>query len=162
LDSEINELYNHPKVKSMVSLTKGEGFGRPLLEFSLTKKPVITTGWSGHVDFLQPETSGLMGGKLTKIHPSAQQKDMLIEGSEWFSVDHRQIGHYLNDVFKNYKEWAVKGKRQAHYSRMNFSFKKMEEQLEGLLSKYLPVFSKKVELKLPSLKKINLPKLTKI
>ena len=33
-DVEINELYNHPKVKAMLSLTKGEGFGRPLLEFS--------------------------------------------------------------------------------------------------------------------------------
>ena len=29
-DSEINELYNHPKVKAMVSLTKGEGFGRTI------------------------------------------------------------------------------------------------------------------------------------
>ena len=54
-DSEINELYNHPKVKSMVSLTKGEGFGRPLLEFSLTNKPVIASNWSGQTDFLKSE-----------------------------------------------------------------------------------------------------------
>ena len=54
-DSEMNELYNHPKIKAMVNLTKGEGFGRPLLEFSLVKKPIITTGWSGHTDFLNPE-----------------------------------------------------------------------------------------------------------
>ena len=35
----------------MVSLTKGEGFGRPLLEFSLVKKPIITTNWSAHTEF---------------------------------------------------------------------------------------------------------------
>ena len=52
-DSEMNELYNHSKVKAMVNLTKGEGFGRPLLEFSLTKKPIIATAWSGHIDFLK-------------------------------------------------------------------------------------------------------------
>ena len=52
-NSEINELYNHSKVKAMISLTKGEGFGRPLLEFTQTKKPVITTGWSGHIDFFK-------------------------------------------------------------------------------------------------------------
>ena len=40
-DSEMNGLYNHSKIKSMVSITKGEGFGRPLLEFSVTGKPVI-------------------------------------------------------------------------------------------------------------------------
>ena len=39
-NQEMNELYNHPKVKSMVSITKGEGFGRPLLEFSMTGKPM--------------------------------------------------------------------------------------------------------------------------
>jgi len=42
-DVEMNELYNHSKIKAMVNLTKGEGYGRPLLEFSLTKKPIITT-----------------------------------------------------------------------------------------------------------------------
>jgi|TARA_R110000823_G_scaffold160004_1_gene291401 glycosyltransferase involved in cell wall biosynthesis len=163
-DREMNELYNHSKVKAMVNLTKGEGFGRPLLEFSLSNKPVITTGWSGQIDFLQPKLSGLMGGKLTKIHPSAQQKDMLIEGSEWFSVDHNHIGHFFNDVITNYKEWKVKGKRQGYYSRTNFSFQNMEEQLDSLLSKYVPVLSKKLELKLPKLggSKLQLPKLKKV
>jgi len=161
-DSEINELYNHPKVKSMVSLTKGEGFGRPLLEFSLTNKPVIATNWSGHTDFLKKDFTQLMGGKLTKIHQSAQQKDMLIEGSEWFSVDHSEIGRCLVDVFKNYKEYKVKGKRQGYYSRSNFSFSKMEEQLDEILTKSIPDFPKQVELKLPKLNKIELPKLKKV
>jgi glycosyltransferase involved in cell wall biosynthesis len=149
---EVNELYNHPKVKAMVSLTKGEGFGRPLLEFSLTNKPVITTGWSGQVDFLKPNFSALMGGKLTKIHPSAQQKDMLVEGSEWFTVDPNHIGHFFNDVFTNYKDWKLKGKQQGNYSRSNFSFRKMEQQLQSLLSKYTPELPVQVELKLPKLK----------
>jgi hypothetical protein len=63
-DTEINELYNNPKVKAMVSLTKGEGFGRPLLEFSLVKKPIITTNWSGHTDFLHYKNNVLLNGEL--------------------------------------------------------------------------------------------------
>jgi len=162
-DSEINELYNHPKVKSMVSLTKGEGFGRPLLEFSLTNKPVIATNWSGHTDFLKKDFTQLMGGKLTKIHQSAQQKDMLIEGSEWFSVDHSEIGRCLVDVFKNYKEYKVKGKRQGYYSRSNFSFSKMEEQLDEILTNNLPNFPEQVTLSLPQFdSKPALPKLKKV
>jgi len=157
-DEEMNELYNHPKVKSMVSLTKGEGFGRPLLEFSLTNKPIITTNWSGHIDFLKPDFTSLLGGQLTPIHPSAQVKDMLIEGSQWFSVDQGQIGYYLNNVFDNYKEYQVKGKRQGFYSRSNFSFDKMKTQLKEILEENLPNLPKKVQLKLPNLKKISLPK----
>ena len=157
-DKEMNELYNHSKIKAMISLTKGEGFGRPLLEFSLTNKPIIASGWSGHLDFLNPEFTALLGGKLTQIHPSAQVKDMLIENSQWFSADHGHIGHFMNDVFENYKEWQVKGKRQGFYSRTNFSFEKMKEQLKDILTKNLPELPKQVKLKLPKLNKIELPK----
>jgi glycosyltransferase involved in cell wall biosynthesis len=51
-DNEMNSLYNHPKVKAHISLTKGEGFGIPLLEATISQKPIIASGWSGHVDFL--------------------------------------------------------------------------------------------------------------
>jgi hypothetical protein len=156
-DQEMNELYNHPKVKAMISLTKGEGFGRPLLEFSLTNKPVITTGWSGHTDFLKPEFSALMGGTLTNVHPSAAN-DFLLKEAQWFSVDHNHVGHFITDVFGNYKDWKVKGKRQGYFSRTNFSFEKMEEQLNNIFSTNVPELPKKVELKIPNLKEIKLPK----
>tara|TARA_R110001592_G_scaffold26674_8_gene99591 strand:+ start:8038 stop:9354 length:1317 start_codon:yes stop_codon:yes gene_type:complete len=161
-DTEMNEIYNHPKIKSMVSLTKGEGFGRPLLEFSLTNKPIITTGWSGQIDFLNPEFTVLLPGTLENIHPSAQVKDMLIEGSQWFSVSQEKVGYYLNDVFDNYKDYKVKGKRQGYFSRTNFSFDKMKEQLDEILTSSIPDFPKQVELKLPKLNKIKLPKLKKV
>ena len=160
-DSEMNELYNHSKVKAMVSLTKGEGFGRPLLEFSLTKKPIITTGWSGHIDFLKPNMSILLPGTLTQVHPSAANQWLLKE-SQWFSVDTGQMGAYLKDVFENYKNYTEKAKMQGSYSKNNFSYEKMKEKTDELFTKYIPEFPKQVELKLPQLKKIELPKLKKI
>ncbi len=160
-DSEINEIYNHPKVKAMVSLTKGEGFGRPLLEFSLTNKPIITTNWSGHIDYLNPEYTTLLPGKLTNIHPSAAN-NMLLQDAEWFSVDHGHVGHYLKDVFENYKTYSEKAKRQGYHSRTNFSFDKMKEKLDNILTERVPAFPSKVELKLPQLQKIELPKLKKV
>jgi glycosyltransferase involved in cell wall biosynthesis len=160
-DSEMNELYNHPKVKSMVSLTKGEGFGRPLLEFSLTKKPIITTGWSGHIDFLKPNMTTLLPGMLTTVHPSAANQWLLKE-SQWFSVDTGQMGAYLKDVFENYKNYIEKAKMQGSYSKNNFSFEKMKEKVDELFTKYIPEFPKEVKLQLPKLKKIELPKLKKV
>ena len=160
-DSEMNELYNHSKVKAMVNLTKGEGFGRPLLEFSLTKKPIITTAWSGHIDFLKSNMSILLPGNLTSVHPSAAN-NMLLKESQWVSVDAGQAGAYLKDVFENYKNYTEKAKMQGSYSKNNFSFEKMKEQIDTILTKYVPEFPKQVELKLPQLKKIELPKLKKI
>ena len=158
-DEQINSIYNHSKVKAMVSLTRGEGFGRPLLEFSLTGKPIITTNWSGHIDFLNPEFTTLLGGQLTPIDKSAQVKDMLIEGSKWFSPNHGEIGSKFKDVFENYKNYTDGGKRQAYYSKTNFSFEKMQELLGELLETNVPEISKQVQLELP---KLQLPKLQKL
>jgi glycosyltransferase involved in cell wall biosynthesis len=161
LDTEINELYNHPKIKAMVNLTKGEGYGRPLLEFSLTKKPIITTNWSGHTDFLNPEFTTMLPGNLTNVHPSAANQFLLKE-SQWFSVDLGYVGTSIKDVFENYKKYTDRAKRQAHKSKTEFSWDKMKDKIDELFTKYLPEFPKQVELKLPTLKKIELPKLQKI
>ena len=157
-DSDVNELYNHPKIKSMVSATKGEGFGRPLLEFALTGKPTIATGWSGHIDFLNPKFAPIMGGKLTKLDQSSIQKDVLIEGSEWFDVDHGHLGHYLKDVKKNYKQWEKKGRTLSSRLKKNFSYEAMKSLLIDILDKNVNVPTQ-IELKLPEIKGVELPKL---
>ena len=157
-DIEMNQLYNHPKVKAMVSLTKGEGFGRPLLEFSLTKKPVIASGWSGHIDFLNSEFTSLLPGRLENVHDSAAVPNMILKESQWFSVDHGAIGHYLKDVFENYKKYTDGAKRQAFKNKKEFSWEAMKNKVNELFTQHIPDLPKKIELKLPNLKKIELPK----
>ena len=161
-DEEMNEIYNHPKVKSMVSFTKGEGFGRPLLEFSLINKPIIASGWSGHLDFLHRDYVALCGGKLIDLHKSVQIKGMLIEGSKWFDVDHNYINHFYNDVFNNYDLWLNKAKDQGKHSRKNYSFDKMTKKISELFDKNLKDVPKKMELKLPGIDKIKMPKKNKL
>jgi glycosyltransferase involved in cell wall biosynthesis len=151
-DSEMNELYNHPKVKAMVSLTKGEGFGRPLLEFSLTKKPIITTNWSGHLDFLHKNFNILLGGELKNVDPSASVQDMILTESQWFNVNLIEVNNALTDLYKNYKNYIESGKKQAARSRNHFSYNQMKNLLDTTLINHLPIFPQEVQLKLPELK----------
>jgi len=157
-DSEMNELYNHPKVKAMISLTKGEGFGRPLLEFTLSKKPLITTAWSGQMDYLNPEFTNLIPGQLTQVHPSAANQWLLAE-SQWFTPDMGHVGFYLKDVFENYKNYTDKAKRQAYKSKNEFNWDNMKVKLDEILTEKLPVFPSQVKITLPQLKKVELPKI---
>lgn len=154
-DSEINNLYNHPKVKSMIYLGHGEGFGRPLLEFSVLKKPIIAAAWSGHMDFLNMEYTAMVGGEIKPIHASAVVKNMLIPESSWFYIDENQAEFHMKDVYEKYEKYVEKAKRQSHRSRTDFSLSKMKEELSQYLEK-VPVVQ---GLKLPQLKKIELPKL---
>jgi hypothetical protein len=160
-DEDMNDLYNHSKVKAMVSFTKGEGFGRPLLEFTLSEKPVIASGWSGHIDFLDKDASILVGGELKQIHASAVIPNMLIEDSQWFAPNDGQAGHALKEIFENYKQFLPGAKKQANISKNKFSLDKMTERLSQILDEKTKPIPKFIPLELPKLNKIDLPKLKK-
>jgi len=154
-DADVNHLYNHPKVKAMINLTKGEGFGRPLLEFTQSKKPIIASNWSGHLDFLNPDFTSLVPGEVKQVHESVVQDRLILKESKWFQFDINFAQLLMKDYFNSYKGYQVKGKRLGHYCKTNFSFEKMQEKLEEIMDKNAP---KKVEIKLPNIKKISLPK----
>lgn len=161
-DEEMNSLYNHPKVKAHISLTKGEGFGRPLLEASISGKPVIASGWSGHMDFLNPEDSVLVGGELKQIHPSSVWDGVLIKESSWFSPDVQQVANAIASVFMNYEEFRKKAHKLGKENSKKFSYQSIQKRTWELLDKYVPDFPKQVPLVLPTLKKVELPKLNKV
>ena len=161
-DDEMNELYNHHKIKAMISLTHGEGFGRPLLEFSLTGKPVIASGWSGQLDFLNKEFSILLHGELKKIHQSTVQERMLIEDSKWFYPHDNHTQFILTDVVHNYKSYKDKAKKQKEFSKENFSFEIMKNQIQDIFKNHMPNFPKKLEINLAGLEEIKMPKKEKV
>jgi hypothetical protein len=150
-DQEMNNLYNHPKVKALVSLTKGEGFGRPLLEFTTTGKPVIVSEWSGQLDFLRKEYNCLIPGTLENVHSSAVVKDMILKEAKWFKPDDSKTHNYLTDVFKTYKNYLISAEKQKEYTLDNFTLEHMERKLDEILSRYLPTFPELVEVDLSNL-----------
>ena len=75
-------LFKHPKIKSLVSFTDGEGFGRPLLEATMTGLPILCSGWSGQLDFTDKERNILLGGKLEQIPKSVVWEDILRSSKE--------------------------------------------------------------------------------
>jgi len=154
-DKEMNSLYNHPKVKAHVSFTKGEGFGRPLLEASISAKPVIASGWSGQLDFLDKENAVLVGGELKPIHESSVWDTVLIRESTWFAPDMNQCANALYAVFKNYNSFKKKAVLLAKDNRKKFSYETIRQRTFEIFNKYIPEFPKQVKLTLPTLKKIE-------
>ena len=161
-DKEMNLLNNDPKIKAFVSFTKGEGFGRPLLEGAITGKPVIVSNWSGHIDFIKPEHNILIGGELKKVHKTAANQ-FLLSDSQWFNIDTNIANRAMKDVFKHYKKYLVNSRKQTQYIKNNWTFDVMAEKLNSLLPK-VEATPQMQSLKLPKLKKlgdkkIELPKL---
>jgi glycosyltransferase involved in cell wall biosynthesis len=152
-NEEMNSLYNHPKIKSMVSITKGEGFGRPLLEFSMTGKPIIASNWSGHKDFLPMDKAIMVGGKLVEVHDSAVD-DFIIKGSKWFKANYVEFVEVLKIVKRDYDNFKNNSEELRKNNSENFSLSNMTIKFKEILTPY--IFEK------PKEHKIILPKLTKV
>ena len=154
--SEMNGLYEHPKVKAMLNFTKGEGFGRPLLEFSLTGKPILVSGWSGHIDFLK-QGAVLLEGELKPVHESAADQFLLRE-SQWFNVNISKALVAIKDVYKNYDKYKTASFQLGKQNKQNFSLSKMTKLFDTILNQYgiytkaQPKFQ---QLQLPKLKMLN-------
>jgi len=167
---EMNKLYNHPKVKSFVSLTHGEGFGRPMLEASMVGLPVITSAWSGQMDFLSEIDSMLLGGEIKPVPKSQIWKDIIIEESQWFNVNETQAYKAMNHCFTNYDEVKEKALNLMKINRDKFTLNKMADKLDKIITPYVDKVPTQVGLNLPKLKKvgsteqpkIKLPKLKKL
>jgi glycosyltransferase involved in cell wall biosynthesis len=136
--------------------TKGEGFGRPLLEFTTTGKPVIASGWSGQVDFLDKDKSILIGGTLEDVHDSSVQKDMILKESKWFKPNDQDVARAYKETFKNYKKYIVPAKKQRSRTLKEFKLADMFVLVDKILKEKLPEFPQQVELNLPPL---DLPKI---
>jgi glycosyltransferase involved in cell wall biosynthesis len=152
-DEEMNELYNHPKVKGMVSITKGEGFGRPLLEFSMTGKPIIASNWSGHKDFLPIDKAVLIGGTLTEVHDSAVDT-FILKGSKWFTANYNEFGEVMSIVYNQYEKFIERSENLRLENSVKFTMEEMKNKLATYLQPIIPQ-PKMVDIKLPKLEKIK-------
>jgi len=151
-EDEMSSLYHHPKVKAMISFTKGEGYGRPLCEFSLTGKPILVTKWSGHLDFLPEENTVFLEGALDNIHESSADQ-FLMKEAKWFQVNYSFAAGMLDKVFNNYKTYLNKSKGLVGNTKKNFSLQSMHDKFKVILDKYVKV-PEFVSLKLPEIKKL--------
>jgi len=150
--AQMNGLYEHPKVKAMINFTKGEGFGRPLLEFSLTGKPVIVSNWSGHLDFLK-SGAVLLEGELKEVHESAAD-NFLLKEAKWFNVNVSKSLPVIKDVYKSYDKYKVNSFQLGKQNKQNFSLEKMTKLFDTILNQY-GIYSKKQ----PTFQPMQLPKL---
>ena len=167
-------LYNLPKVKAMLSCTHGEGFGRPLAEATCCDLPVIATGWSGQMDFLNERQSTFIAGELKSVPKSMIWKPILVEPSKWFCADEGDIIRKLRFFKKNYRKLKHNAKILGMTNRGKHSLDAMKKEFNKTIDRVIEVIPetpKPVSLKLPKLQKkteskppakIKLPKLKKV
>jgi hypothetical protein len=153
-ESEMNSLYNHPKVKAHVSFTHGEGYGHPLLLSTLSGKPLFVSNWSGHLDFLDPNLCKTLKGEVKPL-PKDCVNDWLIDGSSWFTVNYQEASETMRHCFYNYSGYKENAEKLRVRNAEQFSNQAMDKAFHALLDQYVPKFATETKLVLPKLKKVE-------
>ena len=162
-ESDMSNLYHHPKVKAMLSFAKGEGYGRPMAEFTLTGKPIIASGWSGQMDFLPPDNAVLLEGSLTQVDDSAADQFCMKE-AQWFTVNYSNAANKIYDVYNKYDSYLEKSKGLRENTLKNFTLDNMHDRFTQILDTYVRKAPQIVPFNIPKVNtsKMQIPKLNKV
>jgi len=98
-DSELTEgqmAYLYEEADAVVIPSRAEGFGLPVAEAMLKKVPVITTGYSGQMDFADDENAWLLDYEIKKA-----ESQLGLVNSYWAEPDVQQLKKVMRYLFEN-------------------------------------------------------------
>jgi len=121
-DEEIAGLYKNQKIKALVTATRGEGYGLPLLEAAAAGTPVIATNWSGHLDFLNNGKWLKLDYKLQNVHPGKVDGQIFVENSKWAEVDEADFKKKVRKFRKSPEKPRAWADELAEKIKQGYSF----------------------------------------
>lgn len=135
-EGELTALYTHPKVKALISLSHGEGFGLPIFEAAGYGLPVITTEWSGHTDFMYCENKegkvkphfARVDFTLQPVQPEAVWNGVIEKDTMWAFPVGNSAKTQMRAVYKDHDRYRGQAKRLAAHIEKEFASDKIYEQ----------------------------------
>ncbi len=131
--SEMGSLYRHPQVKALINLTRGEGFGLPILEAAVNDLPVIATNWSGHLDFMGLGKFVTVDYVLKTIPPERVDKQIFVEGVRWADPSEEDFKKRVRKFRSSHdvpKQWAAS---LGKIIRDKFNTKQIQNRYSAIL-----------------------------
>ena len=154
-EQEMHSLYSDPKIKALVSLSHGEGYGLPHFEAAYSGLPVIAPEYGGYVDFLAMPVKSKKGKRekikpffarvdyeLKKVNPESVWEGVVHADSMWCYPEQGSYKMRLREVYKDHGRFLKQAKTLQAWVLENFSSKKI---ISEMLEATVPVFGPSVE-----------------
>jgi glycosyltransferase involved in cell wall biosynthesis len=140
-EQELHSLYVHPKIKALINLGHGEGFGLPLFEAAYSGLPVITHEFGGQSDFLYAPKKDKKADKeklrphfskvkwdLKPVQPETHWKGVIEPDQQWAYPTANSSRLAMREAVKNYGMVKGEAKRLKKWLVKEFAESKKYEQ----------------------------------
>ena len=150
-ESDINSLYNDPRVKAYITTTHGEGYGLPIFEAAYSGLPVIAPNWSGHLDFLRAPVTNEKSGKtktkslflktrceVKEVNKEALMPGIIMEGSRWAYTDEKHFKKNLRSLINSDASYKKEAKILQDHLKREYTLSAINEKFYSVFSELLP------------------------
>jgi len=120
----------HSRGDCYVSLHKGEGWGYPLFEAACRGKPVVATGFSGPMDYLDPERHWLVRHSVAPVQQSYAYYHPTMH---WAEPDIGDASAHIRQVYENPQRARERALQAAEALTKAFSLEAVGESAKGRL-----------------------------
>lgn len=121
---QMTGLYTNDKIKAMVNIAHGEGFGLPMFEAAREGLPITTIGWSGQLDFLNHGGKDYFNEVDYSIQPVQREviwKNVIDSDQMWAYADQGSYKMALRKIFKKYDKYKELAEELKEINKEKFS-----------------------------------------
>jgi len=113
--------------------TRGEGWGRPIMEALAMRLPTIASNWSAQLEFMDPDHCWLIPGRLVAVDGDLRLwQDCGKAGHRWFEADVDAIRDAMRDIAADPAAARVKAAPHRDLLTQRFSSARIAEQIISL------------------------------
>jgi len=145
-EQQMASLYNPEYVDCYISATHGEGFGIPLFNAACNSIPIITTNWSGHLDFLRAPVQVRKRKKIIshflkvdfdidKVKQQHLMPGLITEDCLWAYPKEESFKKNLRFIRKNKTSCLEDSKNLSLHLREKFSLENINKQYQEFIAK---------------------------
>lgn len=126
-DKDLHSLYFNPKIKCLISLTRGEGFGLPILEAASCGLPVVATKWSAHTDYMTGDSYLKVKYDLRPINSSRFDGNIFVPGAQWAEFEPKSAKESIEKLYKHYSIYKKRAQEHQESIRESHSFESVRK-----------------------------------
>lgn len=134
---EMRDLYKSPKLCGLISTTRGEGFGLPLLEAAVSGLPIVATDWSAHTEYLTGPSFLRAHYDLRLIPSERVDGKIFVEGAKWAEAREGNFCRKMKQIIEDPQKYKNASIPLSEKLKKTHSLNNLQQSFNKIITEYI-------------------------